>query len=121
MKVIFIHKPKLAKVIKREGIVSAYKEFKNVVDNIKSAKEVLETETDQEFREMAKMELDELLPKQSVMEEDMKMLLIPKDPADNKNAIVELRAGTGGDEACIFVEDIYRMYTMYFKNSRLES
>jgi peptide chain release factor 1 len=67
------------------------------------------------MREMAKMEIDELENKKPVLEEQIKMLLIPKDPEDDKNAIMELRAGTGGDEACIFVEDCFRMYTLYFK------
>jgi len=98
-----------------EDIVRIYKEYKNVLDNIKSSKELLAAETDPEMREMAKMELDELENQRSAMEEEIRMMLIPKDPEDDKNVILELRAGTGGDEACIFVEDIYRMYTMYFK------
>ncbi|MCX6181530.1 MAG: peptide chain release factor 1 [Bacteroidetes bacterium] len=97
-------------------LVDAYEEFKNVLDNIDSSKELLKTETDPDFIEMAKGELYELEQKRSQMEEDIKVMLIPKDPEDNKNAIIELRAGTGGDEACIFVEDVYRMYTMFFKN-----
>ncbi len=98
-----------------EALDKVYFEYKNVLDNLKSSKEMLEIETDPEMREMAKMEIDELENKRPVMEEDIKMMLIPKDPEDDKNAIIELRAGTGGDEACIFVEDIFRMYTMYFK------
>lgn len=98
-----------------EEIVVAYKAYKNTVENIKSSREVLETEEDPEFREMARMELDELEPKKEELEEQIKFLLIPKDPEDDKNVIVELRAGTGGDEACIFVEDVFRMYTMYLK------
>jgi len=99
-----------------EEIVKAYKAYKNVIDNIASSKEILENEDDPEMKEMAQMELDELLPKKEELDEEMKMLLIPKDPEDDKNVIIELRAGTGGDEACIFVEDIFRMYSMYFKN-----
>lgn len=99
-----------------EEVVNAYKKYKNVIDNIASSKEILENEEDPEMKEMAQMELDELLPKKEELDEEMKMLLIPKDPEDDKNAIIELRAGTGGDEACIFVEDIFRMYSMYFKN-----
>lgn len=98
-----------------EEIVTAYKEYMNVVSNIKNAKELLATEKDPEYREMAEMELDELGPKKDELEEKIKFLLIPKDPEDDKNVILELRAGTGGDEACIFVEDVFRMYTMYFK------
>jgi peptide chain release factor 1 len=98
-----------------EEIVTTYKEYVNVVSNIKNAKELLATEKDPEYREMAEMELDELGPKKDELEEKIKFLLIPKDPEDDKNVILELRAGTGGDEACIFVEDVFRMYTMYFK------
>jgi peptide chain release factor 1 len=98
-----------------EEIVTTYKEYNNVVSNIKNAKELLATESDPEYREMAEMELDELAPKKEELEEKIKFLLIPKDPEDDKNVILELRAGTGGDEACIFVEDVFRMYTMYFK------
>jgi len=98
-----------------EPIVKVYKEYKNVLDNIESSKEILEIEDDPEMKEMAKMEIEELSSKKDEMDEEIKILLIPKDPADDKNCIIELRAGTGGDEACIFVEDMYRMYTMYFK------
>jgi peptide chain release factor 1 len=98
-----------------EEVDKVYQEYKNILDNIESSKAMLEGEQDPEMREMAKMELDELESKRPEMEEEIKMLLIPKDPEDDKNVIIELRSGTGGDEACIFVEDIYRMYTMYFK------
>lgn len=98
-----------------EEVDTAYKAYKNILDNLKSAKELLEIETDPEMREMAKLEIDELEHKKPIIEEELKILLIPKDPEDDKNAILELRAGTGGDEACIFVEDVFRMYTMYFK------
>ncbi|MFK8046037.1 MAG: peptide chain release factor 1 [Crocinitomicaceae bacterium] len=96
-------------------IVDTYKTYKNVLDNIASSKEVIDATDDADFKEMAKMELEDLLPKQEVLEEEIKMLLVPKDPEDDKNVIVELRAGTGGDESCIFVDDVFRMYTMYFK------
>lgn len=98
-----------------EEIVSVYKEYKNVLENLENAKAMLSGEEDPEMREMAKIEIDELENKKPVLEEQIKMLLIPKDPEDDKNAIMELRAGTGGDEACIFVEDCFRMYTLYFK------
>ena len=98
-----------------EEVDSAYKNYKNILDNLKSAKELLEIETDPEMREMAKMEIESLEMQRPELEEAIKVLLIPKDPEDDKNAILELRAGTGGDEACIFVEDVFRMYTMYFK------
>jgi peptide chain release factor 1 len=92
-----------------------YKEYRNLIENIKSSRELLITETDSEMREMAKEEIDILEQNRPFMEDEIKLLLIPKDPEDDKNAIIELRSGTGGDEACIFVEDIFRMYTMFFK------
>ena len=98
-----------------EELDVVYKEYKNLLGNLSSSKELLEIETDPEMREMAKMEIDELETRRPQLEEDIKMMLIPKDPEDDKNAIIELRAGTGGDEACIFVEDCFRMYTMFFK------
>ena len=96
-------------------VVEAYKNYKDVVDNISSAKDIIKQEKDEEFREMAKMELEELLLKKESLDEEIKWLLIPKDPNDNKNVIMEIRAGTGGDEACIFVEDVCRMFSMFFK------
>lgn len=98
-----------------EEVDATYHEYKNLLGNIKSSRELLETETDPEMREMAKSEIEELETKRPEFEEKIKFMLIPKDPEDDKNAIIELRAGTGGDEACIFVEDCFRMYTMYFK------
>ncbi len=98
-----------------EEMDQMYFKYKNIVDNIASSKAMLAEETDQEMREMAKMEIDELETIRPEIEEEIKFMLIPKDPEDDKNAIMELRAGTGGDEACIFVEEIFRMYTMYFK------
>jgi len=98
-----------------EPIVKAYLDLRNTVDNIKSSLEIIKTETDPEFKEMAKMELDGLQKHEEELNEEIKWLLIPKDPNDDKNVIMEFRAGTGGDEACIFVEDVFRMYTMYFK------
>jgi peptide chain release factor 1 len=94
-------------------IVDEYYIYKNLLGNIESAKGVLATEKDEEFREMAKMELEELEPKQAVMEEDIRLMLIPVEPEDAKNAIVEVRAGTGGDEASLFAGELYRMYTRY--------
>jgi peptide chain release factor 1 len=94
-----------------EPIIEAYLEYRDVVSNIASAREILSTEKDEEMREMAKLELDELNSKLPGMEEEIKMLLLPKDPEDDKNAVVEIRAGTGGDEASIFAGDLFRMYT----------
>ncbi len=96
-----------------ERIVIKYDEYTLTLGNIESAKTVLREEKDPEFREMAKMELDELDPKKSSIEDELKTLLIPKDPNDDKNAILEVRAGTGGDEAGIFAGDIFRMYQRF--------
>ncbi len=98
-----------------EEIDKTYIEYKNLLDNLKSSKELLKEEEDPEMREMAKAEIESLEERRPELEEEIKYLLIPKDPEDEKSAIVELRAGTGGDEACIFVEDCFRMYTMFFK------
>ena len=94
-------------------IVEAYHVFKDVVDNLEYSKQMLSTEKDPEMREMAKMEVDELTQKRAQMEDDIRIMLIPKEPEDAKNAIVEIRAGTGGDEAGIFAGDLYRMYTRF--------
>jgi peptide chain release factor 1 len=94
-------------------IVDQYNVYKNIMSNIDSNKEILATEKDEEFREMAKAELDELLVKQDEMEEVIRLMLIPKDPEDSKNAMIEIRGGTGGDEAALFAGDLYRMYMRY--------
>lgn len=96
-----------------EPVIIAYKEYKNTLSNIESAKEILASEKDEEMREMAKQELEELTEMLPVMEEKIKWLLLPADPEDNKDAIVEIRAGTGGDEASIFAGDLFRMYTKF--------
>ena len=94
-------------------IVSKYSELKKIVSGIDDAKLVLNKEKDEEFREMAKVELDELSNKKDQIEEEIKVLLIPKDPDDEKSVILEIRAGTGGDEAAIFAGDLLRMYQLY--------
>ncbi len=99
-----------------EKIVNQYKEYQNVLSNIDSAKEVISTEKDEDFRDMAKSELDELLPKKEELEGILKEMLIPKDPNDSKNIIMEIRAGTGGDEAGIFAGDLFRMYQRFCAN-----
>ena len=98
-----------------EEINLVYLKYKDLVDNLRSSKELLSSETDPEMRDMAKAEIEALEFQKPNFEDEIKFLLIPKDPEDDKNAIMELRAGTGGDEACIFVEDVFRMYTMFFK------
>lgn len=101
-----------------EPIVKAYNEYKNVVTNIESTIKLLRAEKDEEMREMAKAELDELNEKLPAMEEEIKFLLLPADPEDNKNAVVEIRAGTGGDEAGIFAGDLFRMYSKFCEEKR---
>jgi len=96
-----------------QKVVDKYDAYAQVLSNKASAKAVLETEKDQEFREMAKTELDELQPQIEQLEEELKMLLIPKDPNDSKDVILEIRAGTGGDEAALFAGDLFDMYKSY--------
>ncbi len=96
-----------------EPIVKAYDDYLKLMADIKSAKDVLKNEKDPDFKEMAKEELEELEPQIEELEEEIRVLLIPKDPQDNKNAVMEIRAGTGGDEASIFAGDLYRMYQKY--------
>lgn len=96
-------------------IVKVYHSYKDVLNNIDNAKLIIQTEKDLEFKEMAREELEDFQKTKLDLDEKIKWLLIPKDPDDNKNVIMEIRAGTGGDEACIFVEDIFRMFSMYFK------
>lgn len=96
-----------------ELLMKARKEYKNLLSNVEEAKTILETENDPEMREMAKAELDVSEPKIEKMEDEIRLLLIPADPEDGKNAIVEIRGGTGGDEAAIFAGDLFRMYTKY--------
>lgn len=105
-----------------EKIVAARREYEGIIRNIKDAKELLDTESGSEIREMAKQELDESLGRLPVLEETIKLLLIPTDPEDSKNAIVEIRGGTGGDEAAIFAGDLFRMYVKYceIKNWKTE-
>lgn len=99
-----------------EKILIAKKEYELALAHLSEAKDILANETDAEMREMAKMQLDEIEPKIPEMEENIKLLLIPPDPEDNKNAIVEIRGGTGGDEAAIFAGDLFRMYSKYCEN-----
>ncbi len=95
--------------------VEKQEEYEGLLNVLEEANEIIADGSDAEMVELAKLEKDEALHKIPELEEEIKFMLIPKDPEDDKNVIVELRAGTGGDEAAIFVEDIYRMYAMYFK------
>lgn len=96
-----------------DKIVVEYKKYLNILSNIDNAKQVIATEKDEDFREMAKEELDGLVPQRDEMEELLKEMLIPKDPDDSKDIIMEIRAGAGGDEASIFAGDLYRMYSRF--------
>ncbi len=96
-----------------EPVIRAYEEYKNLLSNITSTKDMLGTEKDEEMREMAKAELDELSQRVVPLEEHIRFILIPADPEDDKNALMEIRAGTGGDEASIFAGDLFRMYTKF--------
>jgi len=96
-----------------EPLVESYNEYINILSNIESARDMLDHEKDIEMLEMAKIETDQLQQQIPVLEEKIKWLLIPADPEDSKNAIMEIRAGTGGDEASIFAGDLYRMYTRF--------
>ena len=97
-------------------LVKKGQDYQGLLDNIEEAKEIISEGTDAEMAEMAKTEIDEATARITQMEDEIKLLLIPKDPEDSKNAVVELRAGTGGDEASIFVGDLFRMYTKYCEN-----
>ncbi len=98
-----------------EPISKAFDDYKLLVENLKNAKEILQTEEDEDFLEMAKAEVNELASRKEEMEEEIKILLIPKDPEDGKNAIMEIRGGTGGDEAAIFAGDLFRMYSKFIE------
>jgi peptide chain release factor 1 len=99
-----------------QPIIESYERYKLALSNITSTKELLSTEKDEEMREMAKAELEQLNSGIPEMEDEIKMLLIPVDPEDEKNAVMEIRAGTGGDEASIFAGDLFRMYTKFFES-----
>lgn len=98
-----------------EEVVAVYKEYQILKDNMEQAKEILKTENDEDLRSMAKEELSEIEAEIPPMEEKLKILLLPKDPMDEKNVMVEIRAGAGGDEASIFVGDVYRMYLNFIR------
>lgn len=96
-----------------EPIVEKYREYKTTRQDIAGAKEILETSNDEEFRELAKMELSEKEEDMERIQEELKVLMLPKDPNDDKNVIVEIRGGAGGDEAALFAGVLFRMYSMY--------
>jgi peptide chain release factor 1 len=99
-----------------EALVKAFKEYRALIENIESGKEILENESDADLREMAKEEIENseaLIPQK---EQEIRLLLVPADPEDGKNAILEIRAGTGGDEASLFAGDLFRMYSKFIEN-----
>ncbi|MBN1132739.1 MAG: peptide chain release factor 1 [Bacteroidales bacterium] len=100
-----------------EPILDAYNSYRDLLSNIRSAKQMLAEEKDPEMREMAKEELEKMNEQVSPMEEEIKLLLLPEDPEDEKDAIMEIRAGTGGDEASIFAGDLFRMYNKFCENN----
>jgi peptide chain release factor 1 len=101
-----------------EPIVSKINQYIKVVNNIDEAKDILKNEDDVELKDLAKLDLEESLDLKNSLEEDVKLLLIPKDPDDSKNAVVEIRAGAGGDEASIFAGDLFRMYTKFIDSKK---
>jgi len=101
-----------------EPVVKASKEYENVIENIASSKRILDTEKDPDFVDMAKMELEELDARKAEIEDELRVLMLPEDPEDEKNVVLEIRAGTGGDEASIFAGDLYRMYMKYIEGKK---
>ncbi|MCQ2508600.1 MAG: PCRF domain-containing protein, partial [Dorea sp.] len=99
-------------------IVEAYNEYKECKQNIEDSLELLDEETDEDMRELAKEELAESKARVEELEKELKILLLPKDPNDDKNVIVEIRAGAGGDESALFAAEIYRMYIHYAESKR---
>lgn len=105
---------KLTKEYKEmNSLMKARKEYIQMVQGINEAKEIITNETDQEMRDMAREELNLCQARLPELEEEIKIMLVPADPQDGKNAIVEIRGGTGGDEAAIFAGDLFRMYVKY--------
>ncbi|MBT3338043.1 MAG: peptide chain release factor 1 [Anaerolineae bacterium] len=101
-----------------ETIVEKAREYRSLLEGIEESRAMIENESDDEMRELAEMELAELEPQVEPLENEIKLLLVPKDPRDGKNVIMEVRAGTGGDEAALFAADLYRMYTRYAENQK---
>jgi peptide chain release factor 1 len=105
-----------------EEIISAYETYSKIVNDIEGNKEIINSKIDKELTEIAESELQELEERKVKMEEEIKLLLLPKDPNDNKSIIMEVRAGTGGEEAALFAADLFRMYSRYaeVKNWKIE-
>jgi len=99
-----------------EPLIDKAKEYREVISRIEEARALLESETDEEMLALAEAEIADLEPKIESIENDLKSMLVPKDPRDDKNVIMEIRAGTGGDEAALFAADLFRMYSRYAEN-----
>ena len=99
-----------------QPVEAAYKQYKALVENMDSARTMLAEEKDEEMRAFAREELESMTAQKETLEEDIRLMLIPADPQDGKNAVLEIRAGTGGDEASLFAGDLYRMYARYCEN-----
>ncbi|MDY0404548.1 peptide chain release factor 1 [Virgibacillus sp. 179-BFC.A HS] len=99
-----------------QDVVTAYREYKDIKDQLQDAKEMLEDDLDSEMEDMVKAEIADLIKQEQAYEEKMKILLLPKDPNDDKNVIFEIRGAAGGDEAALFAGDLYRMYSRYAEN-----
>ena len=96
--------------------VNAYRAYKKVIESLQESKEMLKDKLDPDMKEMVEMEIEELAEKKKVLEEELKILLLPKDPNDEKNVVMEIRAGAGGDEASLFAANLFRMYSRYAEN-----
>ena len=96
-----------------EEIITAYEKYSAILKNIEGNQEIINSSKESDLVELAEIELDDLKTEKDQMEEEIKTLLLPKDPNDDKNVIMEIRAGTGGEEAALFANDLFRMYTRY--------
>ena len=103
-----------------QPLITAYQNYKNIISNIETNKAILEEEDDAELQEMAKEELEELTKQLEAAEQEIKLLLLPKNPEDEKNAIIEIRAGTGGDEASLFAGELFRMYQKFCEQKKFK-
>ena len=114
--------PRFQRLMKEQSdlqpIADAYREYKKCKETIEDSLSMLDGESDEEMREMLKEELNDAKKRSEELEQELKVLLLPKDPNDDKNVIVEIRAGAGGDEAALFAAEVYRMYVHYAESQR---
>ena len=114
--------PRFQRLMKEQSdlqpIADAYREYKKCKETIEDSLSMLDVESDEEMREMLKEELNDAKKRSEELEQELKVLLLPKDPNDDKNVIVEIRAGAGGDEAALFAAEVYRMYVHYAESQR---